>query len=1108
MPYDVIKIRRDSLANWTSVNPTPALGEITYDVTSKQIRVGDGTTPWLDLSAVGNTVADGDKGEIVVSSGGATWELDASVWTIINNKLDSGPLDGGTATTMDQQLQIRRGTGASWVGVVLADGELGWDITHQIMKIGDGASVWLDLPEVGAASIVSTSITALNDVNYPSGLPTTGQVLTYNGTTTQWEPADSTGGSPSLAGLTDVSLTSPMSGEILQFDGANWVNMENSGSGLGVTTGTKNMITVINAEDDWQISDDVIKQQHLDLDPPTEPQHAATKTYVDFSVGLGAAYIDERIGVADGFAGLNENAKIEPDTIEFNSTNGAVPFLKNGTGVAEKLTMYNNKISPHQSRNVKSSIDNIFLYTDGTNLGDFVFSYGIPGGGGGNNGDMELNGSNVLLKTENLLKGSARLRNADIHYGGVNGLVFPFDRTRKHFQTIVKWDGGGDTGCTAYVGFSATHSTGANCLCAFVNNGEDNWIIRIYDGVAVDITVDSGIPISELTELAIKHDGSTIDFALYERAVHGTTPDTYTSLYIYTLDGTEDTSTSCYAACEARSRTLLSPVRTLTVGETFFYHWQRDAIVDASVDNLQDQIDAISFPATTAFSETLLDDTSAAEARTTLGLGSLATASTITSADITDGTVTGTDIAAATITGSNIASLTITNGNIANLTIANNKLQPIVFNTKIYPIEVANQFWASDHSDGTTYVAKTLDQSVFDWTNPTITLKDGSIPLSKIYGLGSTIGHVPSWTGTEWASGAIPTHSHAASAISSGTVDTARLGSGSASSSTFLRGDQAWSAIVAGDISSGTVDTARLGSGSASASTYLRGDQTWATPTVYAPTNATYIVQTADSTLTNEQALSSLSTGIVKVTTGTGVLSTATGSDLPSHTHAIGDLSDFNTSSLTVGQDLRWDGTDYVNWYSGTAHAPFTPLTGSYVCGLPNHLSLGTGATVAGKIRFYPISFARPTPVTTMTVQVTTSAASSEHQAAIYASDITGWATGTPVIQMITGTDVFNTSATGAKTFTLPSTYTFRPGMTYWVALRANGSGTATFRAGASTNMYSLGQNTAFGGQSYNYAERTHSYSTTGAYPNMTSSPILTSEFVNGNTPAIFFTVA
>lgn len=42
-----------------------------------------------------------------------------------------------------------------------------------------------------------------------------------------------------------------------------------------------------------------------------------------------------------------------------------------------------------------------------------------------------------------------------------------------------------------------------------------------------------------------------------------------------------------------------------------------------------------------------------------------------------------------------------------------------------------------------------------------------------------------------------------------------------------------------------------------------------------APADATYIVQTANGTLTNEQALSSLSTGLVKNTTGTGVLSIA-----------------------------------------------------------------------------------------------------------------------------------------------------------------------------------------------------------------------------------------
>jgi len=39
-----------------------------------------------------------------------------------------------------------------------------------------------------------------------------------------------------------------------------------------------------------------------------------------------------------------------------------------------------------------------------------------------------------------------------------------------------------------------------------------------------------------------------------------------------------------------------------------------------------------------------------------------------------------------------------------------------------------------------------------------------------------------------------------------------------------------------------------------------------------APVDATYIVQTANTTLTNEQVLASLATGLVKNTTGTGVL--------------------------------------------------------------------------------------------------------------------------------------------------------------------------------------------------------------------------------------------
>jgi hypothetical protein len=55
----------------------------------------------------------------------------------------------------------------------------------------------------------------------------------------------------------------------------------------------------------------------------------------------------------------------------------------------------------------------------------------------------------------------------------------------------------------------------------------------------------------------------------------------------------------------------------------------------------------------------------------------------------------------------------------------------------------------------------------------------------------------------------------AASQTVSGTFAAARLGSGTPSSSTYLRGDGAWAA---------------LGSGTPDSSTYLRGDGVWATP--------------------------------------------------------------------------------------------------------------------------------------------------------------------------------------------------------------------------------------------------------------------------------------
>ena len=71
----------------------------------------------------------------------------------------------------------------------------------------------------------------------------------------------------------------------------------------------------------------------------------------------------------------------------------------------------------------------------------------------------------------------------------------------------------------------------------------------------------------------------------------------------------------------------------------------------------------------------------------------------------------------------------------------------------------------------------------------------------------------------------------AASQITSGTISTARLGTGIASTSNFLRGDGTWQtvSIAASQITSGVISTAYLGTGTASASNFLRGDGTWQT---------------------------------------------------------------------------------------------------------------------------------------------------------------------------------------------------------------------------------------------------------------------------------------
>lgn len=70
-----------------------------------------------------------------------------------------------------------------------------------------------------------------------------------------------------------------------------------------------------------------------------------------------------------------------------------------------------------------------------------------------------------------------------------------------------------------------------------------------------------------------------------------------------------------------------------------------------------------------------------------------------------------------------------------------------------------------------------------------------------------------------------------------------------------------------------------------------------------------FIVQTPSAVLTAEQALSTLATGLLKNTTGTGVLSIATGADVPAHNHTPADVTGFDEAAQDAVGNALVDGT-------------------------------------------------------------------------------------------------------------------------------------------------------------------------------------------------------
>lgn len=59
-----IQARRDTAANWTSVNPTLDAGEPGYETDTGKFKWGDGSTAWNSLAYTGSTSIVGITGTL------------------------------------------------------------------------------------------------------------------------------------------------------------------------------------------------------------------------------------------------------------------------------------------------------------------------------------------------------------------------------------------------------------------------------------------------------------------------------------------------------------------------------------------------------------------------------------------------------------------------------------------------------------------------------------------------------------------------------------------------------------------------------------------------------------------------------------------------------------------------------------------------------------------------------------------------------------------------------------------------------------------------------------------------------------------------------------
>ena len=106
-----IQLRRDTTSNWERVNPILDDGEPGLDITTNQVKYGDGTTAWMDLPYAGETAYKRTTGSWTVATGSGTYSftvpLNGTYTMWVKGNIDNGIIVwNATATVTNNNVPV------------------------------------------------------------------------------------------------------------------------------------------------------------------------------------------------------------------------------------------------------------------------------------------------------------------------------------------------------------------------------------------------------------------------------------------------------------------------------------------------------------------------------------------------------------------------------------------------------------------------------------------------------------------------------------------------------------------------------------------------------------------------------------------------------------------------------------------------------------------------------------------------------------------------------------------------------------------------------------------------------------------------------------------